>query len=407
MGFVDFLLGIGVGIAMACLVNTVQFSQQPVIRAEFSGMNKSTIRRHARHRDYLRKVSSQIRIFKLSGFLFFGSIVNVEKKVKGLIDAEAFANCPIRFVVVDLSHVTGIDFSAAEAFGRMNRILHRRQVKMAMAGVTLGSEVGRSLSMVGLFVDQDDDAGVPAPTVYEDLNGALEACENELLVVLSERQLWNAPASNLSPPSMHGTGLSAIAVPESATTASPSAADTINMFGSPRHQLLQQAATTTLSESGPQEAPWHDQPAPLPLIQTAFLGMTSRPADFWRQAVPYFERREFAAGTQVYAKGDRPDGLYLLQSGVLKASYYLEQGAYHESIVAGTTCGEMPFFGDTRRTSGVVAERDTVAWVLTADKWRQLQQRAPEVAMELFKVGFRLSAERTAAMTNFVLITAS
>lgn len=188
MGVYDFVVGIGIGIGLACLVYVVQTSRKSVIRAEFSGsIAESTVRRHPRQRQYLHKVGPQIRVVKLGGYLFFGSIVKVEKKVRALIDAEAFATDPIRYLVLDFSHVTGIDFSAAEAFGRMHRILHRREVTMALAGVSLQSEVGHSLQMVGLF-DQGEDPSVPVPKVFEDLNGALESCENELLIILTEKQ---------------------------------------------------------------------------------------------------------------------------------------------------------------------------------------------------------------------------
>lgn len=189
MGIYDFVVGITIGIGLACLVYVVQTSRKTAIRAEFSGkIAESTVRRPSRQRRYLHKVGPQIRIVKLGGYLFFGSIVNVEKKVRKLIDAEAFAAEPIRYLIIEFSAVTGIDYSAAEAFTRMNRILHRRDVRLALAGVSLESEVGQSLQMVGLLVCDDEESAVPIPRVYETLNGALEASENELLTILTERQ---------------------------------------------------------------------------------------------------------------------------------------------------------------------------------------------------------------------------
>ena len=395
MGIYDFVVGIAIGIGLACLVYVVQTSRKSVIRAEFSGaVAESTVRRHPRHRDYLHKVGQQIRVVKLGGFLFFGSIVDVEKKVRALIDAEAFAARPIRYLVLDFSHVTGIDFSAAEAFLRMNRILHRREVRMAMASVSLGSDVGHSLEMVGLFVDSDEEPYVPVPKVYEDLNGALEACENDLLTVFSEKQT-STQNGGVSPP-----------VPIADHNAPLSGFE--SMVGSPRHKLLQQAATKTLSESDSTEpSRWRNLKQPLPLLLGAFHSFTVRNEDFWFRAVPYFARREFIAGQMLYARGDSPDGFYLLQSGILRAEYWLEQGSYHESIVAGTTCGELPFFSETERTCSVVAERDCIAWLLTPERWEALQREEAEVARELLKVGMRLSAERMGAITSYVLITAS
>ena len=281
----------------------------------------------------------------------------------------------VRYLVIELTHVTGIDFSAAEAFGRMNRILNKRNVQMAMAGVTLNSEVGRSLSMVGLF-DEDENQDLPAPKVYEDLNGALEACENELLMVLTEKQKSTLTGEDTPP----------IPVPEMSPQLPMSPFD--SMVGSPRRTLLDQAAISTLSEApSSQSKKWQNFKQPIPLIMQAFQDLTAEDESFWFRAAPYFTKREFTKGQKVYARGDNPDGFYLLQSGILRAEYLLEQGAYHESVVAGTTCGELPFFSDTERTGSVIAEQDCVAWLLTPKKWDELQAKDGEVAKELLKVG--------------------
>ncbi|WPG99632.1 Hypothetical protein R9X50_00245000 [Acrodontium crateriforme] len=394
MGVYDFVVGIAIGIGLACLVYVVQTSRKTVIRAEFSGaVAESTVRRHPRQRNYLRNVGPQIRVVKLGGYLFFGSIVKAEKKVRALIDAKAFAASPIRYLILDFSHVTGIDFSAAEAFSRMNRILHRREVKMSLAGVTLGSDVGRSLEMVSLFADREGEA--PAPKLFEDLNGALESCENEMLMVLTEKQqLSTLKPDNVPIPENHSSDL----------RGSPFEA----VLGSPRRNHLIQAATTVISEAGPLEpSKWKNLKQPLPLLLQALQDLTNKNEDFWFRAVPYFTKRSFTRGQVVYQRGDRPDGFYLLQSGILRAEYYLEQGNYYESIMAGTTCGELPFFSETARTSSVIAETACVAWLLTLEKWEVLQENEPDVAKELLKVGLKLSAERINAITSYILMTAS
>ncbi|CAK3953750.1 related to sulfate bicarbonate oxalate exchanger SAT-1 and related transporters (SLC26 family) [Lecanosticta acicola] len=404
MGIYDFVVGVAVGIGLACLVYVVQTSRKTVIRAQFSGeIAESTVRRHPRQRNYLHRVGPQIRIVKLGGYLFFGSIVNVEKTVRALIDAEAFAASPIRYLILDFSHVTGVDFSAAEGFGRMNRVLRRRDVEMVLAGVNLNDEVGRSLKMDGLFEESDEDPPMPPPKVYESLNGALEACENGMLVTLTEKQQSGMmrSAGDSSPP---------MPIP-SEQPKQASISDLDSVFGSPRTNLRLRAATETIVEdqstSSPQQNKWQNLKQPLPLILQAFQDLTSQNEDFWFRAVPYFTRREFTKGQLLYARHDKPNGFYLLQSGILRADYSLEQGNYQESIVAGTTCGELPFFSDTERTCSVLAETDCVAWCLTPEQWKALQGRDVEVAQELLKVGLKLSAERMNAITSYVLITAS
>lgn len=407
MGVYDFVVGIAIGIGLACLVYVVQTSRKTVIRAEFSGaVAESTVRRPQRQRQYLNRVGPQIRIVKLGGYLFFGSIVKVEKKVRAMVDAEAFAAEPIRYLVVDFSHVTGIDFSAAEAFSRMNRILHRKDVRLNLAGVSLQGEVGRSLQMVGLFVEHDEDDAVPVPKVFENLNGALESCENELLTILTEKQrsVLMGAGSRLSA-SLHASQSIDIPVAQQPPVA-PGALDANR--ASPRADLLQRAASETINDQQtPDPSRWRNFKQPLPLLLQTFQDLSSKNEDFWYRAVPYFERKELVQGTVLYTRGDNPDGFYLLQSGILRAEYDLDQGNYHESIVAGTTCGELPFFSETSRTSTVAAELDCVAWLLTPEKWETMQQKDADVARELLKVGMKLSAERMSAITSYVLITAS
>lgn len=161
------------------------------------------------------------------------------------------------------------------------------------------------------------------------------------------------------------------------------------------------------SNPSPDVSRWRNFKQPLPLLLQTFQDFTSRNEDFWFPVVSYFSRREILQGTVLFHAGDEPDGVYLLQSGILRADYELDQGGYQESIVSGTTCGELPFFSETKRTSTVVAERDCVAWWLGHDKWVEMQAQEPDVARELLKVGLKLSAERMGAITSYVLITAS
>lgn len=75
-----------------------------------------------------------------------------------------------------------MDFSAAEAFTRINRILSIRDVQMIMCGITPDGDVWKSLFNVGLLSEND---GVH---FFEDLNSALESCENQLLKAFYQRR---------------------------------------------------------------------------------------------------------------------------------------------------------------------------------------------------------------------------
>jgi SulP family sulfate permease len=185
MGFYDFVVGIVLGIVLACLIFVVQTSRISAIRATYSGaIAESTVRRNPVHRRFLHQVGSQIMVTKLAGYLFFGTIVAVEKKIRNLIEEEAFSKQPIRYLILDFLHVSGLDFSAAEAFVRMNRILWSKEIEMMITGISMTGEIAKSLTMVGLLGDDED---CPPPRIFEDLNEALEACENELLLAFKQR----------------------------------------------------------------------------------------------------------------------------------------------------------------------------------------------------------------------------
>ncbi|KAK9849199.1 sulfate anion transporter [Penicillium brevicompactum] len=401
MGAWDFVVGIFVGIILACVNFVVQTSQKSAIRATYSGeVAGSTVRRPPIQQQFLREAGQQTLMLKLGGYLFFGTIVNVEKTMRGLIEDEAFDRRPIRFLILDFSRVYGIDFSAAEAFTRINRVLRKRNVQTAISGLNVDGDVGKSLQNVGLF---EPDSGVP---IFEDLNSALEFCENDYLKVFYNRQeALTTPTEPTIPSDSDSDHHLPVPVPSSQPTTLPD-----NIVSSPRRQYLQRVATSTIQahETTTMVTPaWSVMRQPLPLLLQTFQGLSLQNEDFWFPACAYFSRESYAAGTILYHEGDAPHAFYLLESGMLRAGYDLPQGRYFELIVAGRPCGELPFFSDTRRTATVKAERDSVAWCLTGEQWKILQEKEPRIARELLTVSLKLTTERMDSITSYVLTTAA
>lgn len=196
MGAVDFVVGILVGILLACVSFVLQTSQVSAIRGSLPGsVASSTVRRHPIQTRFLQEAGRQIYVMKLAGYLFFGTIVGVETKIRELL-ADSLQIQSIRFLVLDLHNVDGIDFSAAEAFMRINRILKSKDVKIIICGISMSENVGRSLCNVGLFDAEDDEEEVQ---YFASLNSALEYCENFLLKSFYDQQrnaLTEIPASS-------------------------------------------------------------------------------------------------------------------------------------------------------------------------------------------------------------------
>lgn len=390
MGIYDFVIGIFFGLGLALVSLVVQTSRVSAVRASYSGeIAGSTVRRNATQSRYLRDAGQQTHVTKLAGYLFFGTIVSVEERTRSLIEDEAFNERPIRFLIFDLYHVTGIDYSAAEAFNRVNRVFSKKSVTLVLSGIDTNGPLGETLRSVGLEVD-----------MHADLNSALEACENELLKTFyASRDARTSRSRTTSHLTVPGT--------EAPATTSLHIMDT--QFNSPRRNQLHRAATMTLDENPGEyrsEARYSHFKAPLPLILNTFQGLTTKNEDFWFRVVPYFVKKHYLAGTTLYHSGEPADGFYIVEEGILRAEYELPQGSFKETIVAGTTCGELPFFSETDRTATVQAERDCVAWVLRSEDWERLQKNDARVAQEMLRIGLKLTSERMSAVTSYVLTTA-
>ena len=397
MGAWDFVAGIVVGIILACVSFVVQNSRKSAIRATFSGkITGSTVRRPPVQQRFLREAGQQTLIMKLAGHLFFGTIVSVENTMRGLIEEEAFNRRPIRFLILDFSRVYGLDFSAAEAFTRINRILRKRNVQTMISGLDVQGDVGRSLQNVGLLTPE---TGVQ---IFEDLNSALEYGENEYLKVFYNHR--EAFLDNRSKPDAASRTFLEVPMPNPPPPPPGLAASLADgLTSSPRRRYLHEAATETIREDETAvtaPAAWTAMRQPLPLLLQTFQGLTSRNEDFWFPACAYLTRESYTAGTVLYQEGDQPQGFYLLESGMLRAEYELPQGRYFELIVAGRPCGELPFFSETRRTATVKAEQDCVAWCLRAEQWKALREEVPAIAQELLAVSLKLTTERMDSITS-------
>lgn len=99
----DFVVGVLVGIMLACLFFVMQTSQRNAVRAMFNGrVAHSTVRRQATQRRFLAEIGHQTLIIKLQGFLFFGTINSVEDLIRKVLDIATWENNPIRFLILDV-----------------------------------------------------------------------------------------------------------------------------------------------------------------------------------------------------------------------------------------------------------------------------------------------------------------
>lgn len=85
------------------------------------------------------------------GHLFFGTITYVEEAIRDIVDGPSWQRNPVRFLVLDLSLVAGVDMSAAEAFVRTQRLLAAKYVTLVFCGFSAESAVGKALRSVDVL----------------------------------------------------------------------------------------------------------------------------------------------------------------------------------------------------------------------------------------------------------------
>jgi anti-anti-sigma regulatory factor len=175
MGFTE---GILAGIILANTFFVFIYSRKTIVRSIKTGQSlRSTVHRLTRQQVFLDHCAHLIRIIQLQGYLFFGTIRQLNKFVRGVVKTKGDDT---RFIVLDFGMVTGIDYSALEAFIRLRSDCAERGVEMVVCGWATISE---ELFKIGLF-DTHDAFPVHA---FSTLNEALEWSENRLLQTFYER----------------------------------------------------------------------------------------------------------------------------------------------------------------------------------------------------------------------------
>ncbi|CAD6985731.1 unnamed protein product [Tilletia controversa] len=417
MTYWDFVIGILAGIVFACLFFVLQASRRRnTIRAIFDGsIARSTVRRHITQRRFLEQVGTQTQILKLQGFLFFGTINSVEDLIRRALDIATWQSNPIRFLIVDFDLVSGLDFSAAEAFTRLQRLLEAKDVVLVFCGLQPDSNVGIALRSVDLWADN----GVRLE-VFANLNEALEWSENEYLRGMYSsgwasarafgratagpgasgievpRTNFGASGSDLGPHkppagggAVPGLGLEAagVDIPDSKTRQPAFVLDS-SFENSPRRSHLQQAARTALERAGGDGM------------------MEDVGQEFFANLAPYFTKVLISKGQKLWARGDEPDALYLIEKGILKARYDFPQEDFeiNEAMLAGTIAGELSFLSGQVRNTSVHAELDCVLWKLDGAQMDQMQVERPAGDFRtFFRMLLRVTEEEHECLMSYLV----
>ncbi|KAF9524794.1 sulfate transporter family-domain-containing protein [Crepidotus variabilis] len=358
----DFVIGVIFGIVVSCFFFVIQNSQLRSIRSIYTGnLAMSAVRRPSLQRAYIREVSKQTTILRLQGFLFFGTITYVEETIRSLIEGPYWHQHPVQFLVLDLSLVAGVDMSSAEAFVRIQRLLAARYVTLVFCGFAVESPVGKALQSVEVL-------GASGVELFSTFSDAMEWTENAYLRAWLKSQKLE---------------ISFLAVP-----GRPDADIGYNhlvgsFVRSPRRSHIRDVGERTIATEIPTYP--HPDPAgePLHTLQKAFSSYGNVDPILFQPISNYLEQVTAPTGAILWRQGEPSNGLFVIETGVLRASYTFANPNQHfeESMVAGTLAGELSALAEAPRNATVVVEQGpAIMWRLEGANLKRMQLEEPELA---------------------------
>jgi SulP family sulfate permease len=152
---------------------------------------------------------------------------------------------------------------------------------------------------------------------------------------------------------------------------------------SPRRSQIRDAGERTIATeifSTPQP---DMSPEPYNTLIKAFSSYGDLDQVFFQTISTYMERVTASTGTILWQQGEQSNGLFVIESGVLRAFYTFAKPTqqFEESMVAGTLAGELSALAESPRNATVTVEHGpAILWKLSGANLKKLQTEEPEFA---------------------------
>lgn len=175
------LQSVALGVAISTLMFVAAFYRAGTVKFIANGLilRSSTVERHSEDNVWLDKNGDLIQVLVLQNYLFFGNATSVMNYISSMFDDvdmidDEFLPPKPKYVVLDLSIVSGMDMSAIDVFADVTSLCKSQGCKLIIAGA---SRVVRSALIAG---------GVKSAShlhlsFVEDLEVALGMAEDGLL----------------------------------------------------------------------------------------------------------------------------------------------------------------------------------------------------------------------------------
>jgi sulfate permease, SulP family len=163
-----FLPGVVVGLVLAVVLFAVSYGRIELVReVAFGDTYRSNVDRSPAEREALRLLGERVAVLRLNGFVFFGSASVLIERISTRVEASS-----LRFLVMDLRRVSGVDSSAVASFVKISHLAEANGFELVLAGAS--GAVRTQLERGGVM-----EGGVVA--FVPDLDRGLQRCEDVLL----------------------------------------------------------------------------------------------------------------------------------------------------------------------------------------------------------------------------------
>jgi sulfate permease, SulP family len=166
-----FLPGVVIGLVLAVVLFAVSYGRIELVReVAFGETYHSNVDRPSGEREALRAHGDRVHILRVNGFVFFGSANSLLERIRRRVESGA-----LRFLLVDLRRVTGVDSSAVVSFVKVVHLAEAAGFELVFAGAS--DRVRKQLERGGVAEDEGVVRFEP------DLDRGLQWCEDRLLRV--------------------------------------------------------------------------------------------------------------------------------------------------------------------------------------------------------------------------------
>jgi sulfate permease, SulP family len=160
--------GLVVGLILAVVLFAVHYGRIEMVReVPFGTVYRSNVDRPAEERRRIQQLGGDVQILLLNGFVFFGTANAILERIRKREEAE-----PVRFLLIDLRRVTGVDASGVLALRKVAQLSAANGTELVFTG---GSDRVRGELARGGLGPSDGVLFDP------DLDHGLERCEDGLL----------------------------------------------------------------------------------------------------------------------------------------------------------------------------------------------------------------------------------